>query len=370
MGDNKQDELIDKFLDIFFSNSKTKLYLFLIMILGFILRLISALNTRVYADDVVHAVHSINFINSGKLVEYSQSSGLWHSITNISYMIFGGANQFSSRFPSILFGTLLILLIFLFTKKFFNKRIALISAFLFSVSPFAIKLTLAEMDIMAVFFIIFSFLFFIEGIRKNKNSFFWMSAIFLGVAIMIKVYSILFVPGFVFYYFYIYKKESKKINKEIIKKIFVFFFIIFVFCTPTIAHNYLLYKDKGIMDLQFTRVFGFGREKSAQYYSWDVQFNNTKTRINLKNFFLGNEAHGHLPHALVSLKWILFSDPLIFILGFVGLIFLFKKRRDYFVLFFSLSLIPWFYLTNVILLPKHFLFILVFLTPSAGFSIN
>ncbi len=372
----KVDNFIDKFLDIFFSKDKSKLYLILIIILGFILRVISAINMRVYADDMHFAVHAINFLESGKLETYDQSCGLWFAITDIFYKLFGGATQFASRFASVLFGTLLIIGVFLLAKEFFNKKIALISAFLVAVSPFAVKAITADMDPTVIFFIVFSLLFFIEGIKKNKNLLFYTSATLLGVAIMIKVYALLFIPGFLFFYFYIKmktrqkEKKIRKLNKEDIKKIFVFLFIIFIFCTPTLIHNYLLYKDKGIMDLQFTRIFGFGKEKSAQYYSWDVQFDNTKTRINLKNFFFGNEAHNHLPHGLVPLKWVLYSNPLIFILGGVGLLYLFKKQRNYFVLFFSLCLIPLFYLTNVILLPKHFLFIIVFLSIPAAFFVN
>jgi len=360
------DQFIDKSLDIFFSKDKTKIWVILILLLGIILRVIAAINLGVYADDTHFAVHAINFLKSGKLITYDQSSGLWYFITDIFYNLFG-VTQFVSRFASVLFGSATIILMYLFSKKFFNEKIALISAFLVAISPYAIKGMMSEMDSTAVFFILFSLLFFVDAIRKDKIGLFATSAALLGVSIMVKVYGILFIPGFLVFYLYLHKKAKKKINKRFITNCIVFLAIIFIFTTPTLIHNYLLFKDKGIMDLQFTRVFGFGKDKAAKFYSWDAGWN---AHFNWTWVFLKNADNPqNVPNLLNSLRFVFYSSPIIFTLSLVGLVWLFKKRREYFNLFFIIFLIPWIYLSAVILLPKHFLFILILLIPSAATSI-
>src|SRR3989344_638609 len=108
------NRFLDKGLDVFFSKDKSKLYVFLAFIFGLILRIISAINTRVSADDMHFSVHAINFLNSGKLVVYDQSASLWYYLTDIFYNLFG-IGQIGSRLSAVLFGSFSIILIYLLT---------------------------------------------------------------------------------------------------------------------------------------------------------------------------------------------------------------------------------------------------------------
>ena len=91
----------------------------------------------------------------------------------------------------------------------------------------------------------------------------------MGLGVITKVYPILFVPVLILFAGYInYKSEKKYFNKKLLKGIIIFLVAIFFFCIPVLTHNYLLYKDKGILDSIFTGVTGIGMEKSAEYYSW------------------------------------------------------------------------------------------------------
>lgn len=348
---------------------KTTFILIILIILGFLLRITVAINMGYAADDVTHAIHAINFTKSGKLADYSQSSSLWHYTTDVFYKIFG-VGQFSSRIPSIIFGTLSILLIFLLTKEFFGKKAGIIAALLLATSPFHLKFTISEMDVMASFFVLISIFLFVKAIKTENNLKFIISGIFLGLGILTKLYPLLFIPVLVIFGLYKnYKIKGKIFDKKIIKGLILFLGVAFIFCIPMLANNYLLYKDKGIMDFIFTQSLGLGKEKAAQFYSWDAGWG---AKHDWKGFFLGNSRYvpTKTPASLHALGYVLFSDYIVFILGVLGLAYCCFKKRSYLLLFCLIFLFVFSYLASIILLSKHYLFLLIFLIPPAAVLIS
>ena len=76
-GEEKRGEdFVSKTVDAIFDINKAKKYLLLILLLGFILRLIASLNLNVSADDMHFVTHAINFLSAGRLETYDQSAGL------------------------------------------------------------------------------------------------------------------------------------------------------------------------------------------------------------------------------------------------------------------------------------------------------
>ena len=360
---------LDSLLDLIFAKDKTRVYLLLIFIVGLILRIIAAINLDVAADDMHFAPHAINFLSSGKLVTYDQSASLWFLDTDVFYKLLGNT-QLASRLAGVIFGALSIIVIFLLTKEFFSEKIALIASFLLAFSPFVIKMMMSEMDVMAMFFVFFGIWFFINSLKTDKNKGFIWAGIFIGLGTITKLYSLFFIPCLIAYALYCNKKRTGKIyDKELGKKLF--FLVVFagIFFLPAIIHNYTLYKDKGFLDLQFTRVFNLGKEKSAQYYAWDHQFT---AKPDFKGFLFGNSKNlaGQGPTSLVALSFIYYPDPIIFFLGVLGLLLMLRKNKNYVIFFFLLFAFPFVYLASIILLPKHYLFVLMLLTPAAAFSLN
>ena len=182
-----------------------------------------------------------------------------------------------------------------------------------------------------------------------------MSALIIGIGIMIKLYALFFAISFII--FLIYKDYNKGIErKKTLKKVLLFGIIISILVVPTLAHNYLLYKDKGFMDFIFTNTLKIGIDKAAQYYSWDAAWNKT---VDYSGFFFGNQIdfRGQPGSSLPGFLFLLYSlfrgDPIIIILGFVGLVFAFKKHREYFYFFLICFLIAFIYLGANIPLEKH-----------------
>lgn len=374
---SKIEKVIDGLLNIFYSKNKTKLYVLILFILGLLLRLIAANNLGLYPDDANHGVMAVGMISSEKLEEIGQSAALWYYILDFFYRIFG-TSPLSSRMATALFSSFSILLMFLFVKQVFkSEKAGLICAVLTAFSPFFIKMTLPEIDIAVLFFIMFSALFLFKFIENQKRNYLILCSILMGIAIMIKVYALIFAFSFFLFMLYFYYKQ-KVANKIIWKNIFIFLIIIFVFCTPTLINNYLLYKDKGFVDLMFTNFFKIGVEKSKMIYPQDPNWHPYSDYI---GFFLGHQKNyggenaqgiSALPGFMIIMISAIQSDPWIIILGLLGIIWLiYKKNDNYYVPFFIISFIPiYVFLGATIPMLKHFNFVFVLFTPLASLFIE
>lgn len=364
----------DKIIDRIFGMEKETKYLALLIILGFLLRLMIAVNVPVSADAMVHALHAVNFIDSGKLIDYSQSAGLWHQFTDFMYKLFG-VGQTSSRLASVIFGTLSIVSIFLLTKEFFDRKIALVAAVIMAFAPFHLRNISTEMDVMVLFFVSMSGFYIAKGVKNGKISSYFMAGLFMGIAIYTKAYAVLFIPSAVLYV--VVNKMIKKENifdKKVITALVLFLGITFVFAIPTLTHNYLLYKDKGFVDLQFTGALDIGKNISVQYYGWDGHFN---AKNEWGSLIFGNASGSKgwstMPTLLLTMGFILKASPIIFILGILSLIYIFiyrKDKKEYAVFSVVMISVLWIYLSSIFLLSKHYLFIEMFLIPLSAFGFN
>lgn len=349
---------------------KRKKLLLAVIVTGFLIRLIAAINVGDSADAMHFVTHAINFYSSGRLEAYDQTSGLWFVITSLFYKWFG-TSTFSSHLAALFFGTATIPVMYMLAKEFFDEKVSLVAAFVVAIAPFHIMNTSAEMDVMAMFFTLSAMFFFIRAIKHKHSWLYGASGIFFGLAIYTKVYPVLFVPSLFIFAAYSNYKHRTLPWRVLLKKIIIFCACVFIFAIPALTHNYLLYQDKGFVDLQFTRTFGIGENTSVKYYGFDPIFGE---KNDWHGFFLGNSKHGgddHSPLFIIALSFIFKPSPLIFVLGITGLALLLWKRNYNYPIFFILSIIfvlP--FLASIILLPKHFLFLELLLIPTAAFTLS
>src|SRR3989344_2246048 len=253
----QENQFVNKVVDVLFSKNNLK-YLVILFILAFILRAIVANNIPPNADEMLHAPHAINFINSGKLQIMDQDP-VWFFLTDLSYKIFG-VSLFSARFLSVLFGSLSIIVLYLITKLLYDKKIALISSILLTFSPFHISMSLAEMDVAMAFFVLLSLFFFVKSLKEKNEKLLILCYIFLGIAILVKQIAITFIPVLIISYIYYKLKSKEKLNY---KQVVNFIIIMLIISLPVLTFNYLLYQDKGLVDLQFSRFLGIAKETYA-----------------------------------------------------------------------------------------------------------
>jgi 4-amino-4-deoxy-L-arabinose transferase-like glycosyltransferase len=349
-------KIIDKTVDFMFSKDSRK-WLIPILIIGIILRFIVINNVGTVADEMAHGTHAINIISSGVINEQNQCPA-WFYLTDIFYRIFG-VNAFSSRFLSFLFGALTILLVYLIAKELFNEKIAIISAFLLSISVYSIRYALMEMDAAMIFFILFAFYYFVRDLR-TKEQISYFVPVLLGVAVLIKSIALTFIPAFVIYAFFILYKSPSEKRKELIsknsKRIFISLIIFILFTTPILAYNYILYKQKGIVDVVFSRFFHINREFFAGLQGM------------YKTFSVNEAISFGLPWSFDTFSKL---DPAISFLAVLGIITIFinknYKRGRFFVLFIF---IPFFFLMGSAQLQTHFVSFMPFFATIASVFIS
>jgi len=358
MDEEKRNNIIlDKIINFIFSNDERK-WLILIVLLGAILRFIVLSNVSPLADEMVYGTHPINIINSGVINEQNECP-VWFYLTDIAYKTLG-VNAFAGRFLSFFFGILTILIVYLIGKKIFGRKAALIAAFLLSISAYHISNTLMEMDEAMIFFVLFSFYLFIKNL-KDKNQLSYLSVILIAIAVLIKPIALTFALPFLLYFlFFIYKQPVEKrkefLNKNY-KRIILSAILFILFMMPILAYNIILYKQKGITDIQFARFFKVNPEIFAGLGGYNLSFSITVL------FSQG---------LFTAFKYFfLFQDPAIFLLSIGGIfvIFLNKKYKPGRTIVL-MHLIPFIFLAGTALLETHFVSFIPLLSLSAAAFIS
>ncbi len=350
------NKVIDRTTDFLFSSDSRK-WVLLLVVIGFILRILIINRIPLNADEMHYAPQAIGFIDSGKLQIMDEDS-LWFFLTNLAMNLFG-VTFLGARFMAILFGSLSIILIYILGRELFNERIALIASIIMAFSPAQFIEGRAEPDIMMYFFSFLSLYFLIRFLKTGKNSLFWLTWLSIGLACMVKQVAVVFVPVF-FLYFMIHMKKHK--NTYEIKKILKAAGIIILTVLPVLAFNYLLYQDKGILDLQFSRFTRIGLEAYQDLLPTMPSF----SAISLVTPQLGNP-----PGILMGGYFFYYLETIASILlAIVGIFFLFKSRYKFRWLLALSFIFPFIFLSGTSLLSTHYVFGTFFISLLAALGIS
>lgn len=310
---NGSASLIDKGIDFIFSHDARK-WLLLIVVLGFLLRVIVASNVPPVADEMVHGTHAIGVSKLAPLSTMAQAQ-IWYYLTDYGYRLFD-VHLLTARLLSVLFGTLSIILVYLLANLLFNdKRAGLVAAFLLAISIFHITWASSYQDETMMFFVLLASYFLIKE-YKEKKTISLLSAAFLGVALLTKIITGAFIIVFGFFILFVlymsYKKD-KRLFRTNIKRTLLFGLIIAISLLPILSYNYFLYKDKGIVDLAF-----------AQFLRINAEFYTGPGLAHGEGFVLHK-----LPHNLYTVitHYFLKEDALSFILGLFGIGYVISRIR-------------------------------------------
>jgi len=351
--DSQKGSLIDKVIDFAFSDDSRK-WLLLLLVVGFFLRFIVANHVNLIADEMLHGTHAINILHSG-VINLQNQAPAWFYLTDMAYSIFG-VKAFAGRFLSILFGAFTILLVYALGKEMFDEKIGLIAATLLTFSAYTIRYSLMEMDIAMMFFVLLAFYYFQKDIKAGRISYY--APIFMGVAVLLKAIALPFIPAFLIYFFFFVKKdERKEIWRKNKKKLIASLAILAFFAMPIIAYNIILYQQKGITDVLFSRFLGI----SPGIYQGLQGFERT--------FSIGYLFSDGIRFTVQYAFWDL--DPAIFILSILGFALIFTKEEykagRFFAAFHVLTLI---FLMGTSLLQTHFVSFMPLLCISAAIFIK
>lgn len=164
--------------------NKKNILLIFIIILAFILRVykVSEYPAGLNADEAAIGYNAYSLIQTGK-DEFGHSwpinfqsfndfkPGLYFYLV-LPFVKILGLNELAVRLPSVILGTLSVYFLFLLVKKVFDdERLALISSFLLSISPWAIHFSRGGWETnAATFFIIVGVYLFIHLFKNQKFS--------------------------------------------------------------------------------------------------------------------------------------------------------------------------------------------------------
>ena len=352
----KSYDKIKKNLDNFIQseNGKYARWTLYLTLVGFIFRAIGALNLNVTADDMVYASQSAGII-AAKLISTHSNPPLFFYLTDFAYNVFG-YSTFASRLWPLLYGTMLIPLAYLISNNLLkDKRASFFVALFVTICSFLIRMTYTEQSLVALFFIfsgVYFGMLFIEEPRSRKII---LATLFFGLALLTKYNAPFFIISFGLYALY-HQINVRPKNFLTAKNISFFIVILFAFALPFLSFNYMLYNQKGIVDVYFSRLVHLNSTQEL-YGGLAGQENSfTSNLFNSANY--GNY------------KLVFSTDKLLFIFAIFGLYKLFRNKKHNALIFIGLFLLIPFVLQSAgAPLAKHFVFMHFLLAIPAGYGL-
>ncbi len=249
----------------------TKKVLILIFFIGFTLRLVSSLDPELHEwDEKYHALVSKNLLENPlapKLVKSNiieldykdwTTNNIWlHKpplttlIIGASYKLFG-VSVFATRIPSIITGSLLILLMFYIAKYFFSENIGLLAGFIYCINGFMIeqqsgRITTDHVDSLLLFWICLYIATTIYFVQKKSLNLTLLLGILLACGILTKWLLMMMVIPIFLGICYIEKFSLK----EIIKACFIQSTIALLICLPWHLHCYIHFPKEYLWELNY-----------------------------------------------------------------------------------------------------------------------
>lgn len=176
---------------------KSYLPLTLILILAFALRLVNlaTLPPSLNWDEVSHGYNAYSILKTGK-DEWGQSFPLsnfraygdyplpLYMYLSMPGILFFGLNEFSVRLPSAIFGSLLIAVVYLLTRRILkNSLAATVGAFLLAISPWSILTSRQVLQATpSIFFFSLGVYLFVKGLEDLKEVWAILGIVSLGLS--------------------------------------------------------------------------------------------------------------------------------------------------------------------------------------------
>lgn len=145
------------------------------------------------------------FVYSGYLLHTYLLSGM--------FFLFG-VSEFAARLPSVVFGSLFIVLVYLFVRYLFNARVALLSSILVAFSTLEIAWSRqARSYIMLQFFFFLSLFLFLYFVRSKELKYFYYSLLAAFVSFFVHPFAL-----FLFVVYFVYIVVNFRFFSEIFSK--------------------------------------------------------------------------------------------------------------------------------------------------------
>lgn len=339
------------------------LYLAIIISLAFILRVneLDKIPLGIYVDEAMFGYQAYCISETGRDQDGNflpvffktffgvMSNGFFYYFAALIIKILG-PSTFALRFSSVLLGIASIFFTYKLTKLYFTKEIAILSAFLLSVSPWHIQISRIAMEQASfVCMFVIGFYFFSLGLKKNEK-YLLLASLAISLTLYTYVIARLFVPLFYVFFVLINFKDIKLLARS--KYFISSIIIILIMLTPFYFYSkkYDLFNRADLISI-FNEYSSLAPEreklekegkykiaKSPLLLSSSIFINNYFKHMSTK-FFL-ESGDGNLRHNVGGRGQILWFT---FWMSVVGIFFIFLERRKdlyIFPLWFLLFPVP------------------------------
>jgi 4-amino-4-deoxy-L-arabinose transferase-like glycosyltransferase len=174
-----------------------KVLLLTIILIGGFLRYyqLADVPSGFHADEAAFGYNAYSILQTGKdeygkflpivLKSFGDYKGALYTYFDIPSIAVFGLNIFAERLPSVLFGSLIILLIYFLAKKLLNnQKIALVSSFLFAISPWSINICRISGDVTAALFFALLMIYGLLDLRQKFSKKWLTIALIASLAAM------------------------------------------------------------------------------------------------------------------------------------------------------------------------------------------
>ncbi len=213
------------------------------------------------------------------------------------------------RILSAFFGAGTVYLIYLFAKKLFNKKVALLSAFLLVINFLHVhESQISHVWVPVVFFIVFSAYSFYSLYLSGKRKWYLLSVLGLGLGYAMGQIGIIFYPFFLLVH-YLHTKGKKFFNKNFIEANVWLLVILVLF---TVLNFYTFHKHFYDAIAPIFNILGV-EDKLLEKATW------MSTEKVVKYSFLFNWSF--------MLRTIFYNSPIVFLFSILGAGVLLRKHK-------------------------------------------
>ena len=341
-------------------------FLSLIVAVGFFLRIynLSGIPSSLNPDEASLGYNAYSILKTGtdehgKIFPLSlESFGDWklpvYSYVDTSFVALFNLSEFSVRLPSVLAGTVGIILIYLISLRLFKKKeIGLFSALFFALSPWSIYFSRAayEVNLATTFFLGGLLLFLIALSSTSKKIFYLLSAILFGLTLFTYHSFIIFVPLFLIF---LVLSKFRRSNWNIGNSIFIFIVFLFIlvslfsnlFGSATKFNTTTIFNNKDILYGRVDSIRGDGAIENPIIQKIHTKYLGIPYQI-AQNYinsfspaFLFDKGGEKLIHNLNGFGNLYLFDALLLFAGFAGLFYYREKSLSMLLGWLILSPIP------------------------------
>jgi len=241
---------------------KTKVLLFLILFLAFVLRFwrLGLVPPGLFGDEVDTGYQAYSILKTGRdyfgnlLPIHFESYGDWrvplYIYLDVASIALFGLNELAVRLPAVILGVLAVLVSFFLGKKISkDEKVGLATAFLVAISPWHIHFSRGAFEVIALT-VLFpaAIIFFVKALSFGERRDFGLSAIFFGLTPYAYNTPKLFLPLFILFLLFIYRKELFPHYK----KLAVFLAVLGLVLLPMLVD---IFQGPGIARFQSLSIF-------------------------------------------------------------------------------------------------------------------